>query len=121
EGKITHNEATVKRLVRRLTSEGGEVRACYEAGPTGYELQRTLERFRSPRALMAFLGLVPSEASSGAKQRRGAITKTGNSFVRRVLVEATHHCSKPPRVGVVVQRRRAGQPAEVVAIAERAQ
>lgn len=78
------------------------------------------ERFWSPRALMAFLGLGPSEASSGAKQRRGAITKTGNSFVRRVLVEASHHCSKPPRVGVVVQRRRAGQPAEVVAIAERA-
>jgi len=45
---------------------------------------------------------------------------TRNEATVKVLVEASHHCSKPPRVGVVVQRRRAGQPAEVVAIAERA-
>ncbi len=47
-----------------------------------------LTRFDSPRQLMKFLGLVPSEHSSGAKTRRGGITKAGNSHVRRVLVEA---------------------------------
>lgn len=48
-----------------------------------------ITRFESPRQLMSYLGLVPSEHSSGARQRRGGITKTGNSHVRRVLVEAS--------------------------------
>jgi len=54
-----------------------------------------LRRFASARQFMAFLGLVPSEHSSGQKQRRGGITKTGNGHVRRILVEAAwayrHH------------------------------
>jgi len=48
-------------------------------------------RFESARALMAYVGLVPSEHSSGAPQRRGPITKTGNVLVRRVLIEAGWH------------------------------
>jgi transposase len=47
-----------------------------------------LTRFDSPRALMSFLGLVPSEHSSGGRRRQGGITKTGNGHARRVLVEA---------------------------------
>ena len=47
-----------------------------------------LTRFDSPRELMSFLGLVPSEHSSGGRRRQGGITKTGNGHVRRVLVEA---------------------------------
>ena len=47
-----------------------------------------LSRFASPRELMSFVGLVPSEHSSGSRRRRGSITKTGNSHVRRVLVES---------------------------------
>jgi transposase len=47
-----------------------------------------LTRFRSPRELMAYLGLVPSEYSSGPTMRRGAITKAGNPHVRRLLAEA---------------------------------
>ncbi|MEO1229065.1 MAG: transposase [Myxococcota bacterium] len=78
-------------------------------------------RFLSPRALMADLGLVPSEFSSGPRQRRGGITKTGHHFVRRVLVKAAHHCGKAPQVGTLVGKRRRGQSASVVAIAERAQ
>jgi transposase len=46
-----------------------------------------LKRFAHPRELMGYLGLVPSEYSSGDKRRLGAITKTGNSQVRRVLIE----------------------------------
>ena len=47
-----------------------------------------LTRFDSPRQLMAFVGVVPCEHSSGSRQKRGAITKAGNAHVRRVLVEA---------------------------------
>jgi transposase len=47
-----------------------------------------MNRFKNPKQLMAYLGLVPSEHSSGNRIRRGSITKTGNSHVRRVLIEA---------------------------------
>ena len=47
-----------------------------------------MKRFQSPKQLMAYLGLIPSEHSSGKTVRRGPITKTGNSHIRRVLIEA---------------------------------
>lgn len=53
-------------------------------------------RFKSPRALMAFLGLIPSEHSSGDKQQGGGITKTGNRRCRKLLVESVQHYSKRP-------------------------
>jgi len=56
-----------------------------------------ITRFESPRQLMAHLGLVPSEHSSGERQKRGGITKTGNSHVRRVLVEASWCYRLPAR------------------------
>jgi len=55
-------------------------------------------RFPDARALMAFLGLIPSENTSGEKHRGGAITKAGNSRIRKCLVEAVQHCSKTPRL-----------------------
>lgn len=79
------------------------------------------QRFRRPRALMAYLGLVPSEYSSGEAQRRGAITKAGNTHARRVLVEAAWHYRHRPTVGRVLRRRTAGQPPHVVGQAWRAQ
>ena len=78
-------------------------------------------RFEDPRRLMSYLGLVPSEHSSGERTRRGAITKSGNSHVRRVLVEAAWHYRHRPAVGVRLRRRREGQPREIIAIADRAQ
>ncbi len=57
-------------------------------------------RFENPRQLMAYLGLVPSEHSSGEKTRRGRITKTGNSEVRHVLVEAAWSYRYPARVAL---------------------
>jgi transposase len=80
-----------------------------------------VERFARPRSLMAYLGLVPSENSSGETQRRGGITKTGNRHLRRLLVEAAHHYRHPPAVGLLLRRRREGQPAAVIALADRAQ
>jgi transposase len=78
-------------------------------------------RFPSPRALMAYLGLVPGEDSSGEKHRRGRITRTGNTLVRRILVETAWHYQHRPGVGVALARRRKGQPARVIAIADKAQ
>ena len=79
-----------------------------------------VRRFRRPRQLMAYLGLVPSEHSSGDRQHRGGITKTGNAHVRRVLVETAWHYRHVPRPGAPLRRRREGQPAPVIALAERA-
>jgi transposase len=78
-------------------------------------------RFDSARALMAFLGLVPSEDSSGEKHRRGRITKMGNALVRRILVEASWHYQHRPSVGRALASRRKGQPPRVIAIADKAQ
>lgn len=78
-------------------------------------------RFASPRALMAYLGPVPSESSSGDKERRGAITRAGNVRLRRRLVEAAWHYRHRPGVSYRLRERRAGQPARVIAIADRAQ
>jgi transposase len=78
-------------------------------------------RFPSARALMAYLGLVPSEDSSGDRHRRGRITKTGNTLVRRVLIEASWHYQHRPGVGPGLAARRKGQPARVIAIADNAQ
>jgi len=78
-------------------------------------------RFQAPRALMAYLGLVPGEDSSGEKYRRGRITRTGNTLVRRLLVETAWHYQHRPTVGVVLAKRRKGQPTRVIAIADKAQ
>ena len=78
-------------------------------------------RFREPRQLMAYLGLVPGESSSGERTRRGGITKAGNCHVRRVLVEAAWHYRHRPAVGRILRRRREGQPARVIALADQAQ
>lgn len=64
-----------------------------------------LSRFAHPRQLMAYLGLVPSEHSSGERVRRGSITKTGNSHARRLLTEAAWCYRHPPRIGRDALRR----------------
>ncbi|MDP1848671.1 MAG: IS110 family transposase [Solirubrobacteraceae bacterium] len=78
---------------------------------------------RFPRAghVMSYLGLVPSEDSTGQTRRQGAITKTGSGHGRRLLVEAAWHYRKPPAKGQALKRRQAGQPAHVIAISWAAQ
>ncbi|MGH8219175.1 MAG: IS110 family transposase [Steroidobacteraceae bacterium] len=78
-------------------------------------------RFARPVELMSFLGLVPSEYSSGATRRQGAITKTGNGHARRVLIEAAWNYRFPARVSRTLQVRQEGQPKPVRQIAWRAQ
>ena len=78
-------------------------------------------RFRSARSLMAYFGLVPRESSSGERENRGSITKAGNGHVRRYLVEAAWNNRRRPAIGLHLRHRREGQPAWVIAIADRAQ
>ncbi len=78
-------------------------------------------RFARPRQLMAYLGQVPSEASTGDRERRGAITKAGNLHARRLLVEAAWHYRHPPRIGGALARRSQGQPPAIRAQAWQAQ
>jgi len=81
-----------------------------------------LNRFASPRELMAFIGPVPRERSSGGKERRGSITKTGNAHLRRVLIESAWHYQRLSRVTAKsIQTRRLGQPPEIVEIARKAE
>jgi transposase len=64
-----------------------------------------ISRFDSPRQLMAHLGLVPSESSSGSRCKRGGITKTGNGHARRVLIEASWSYRMPARKTAHIQRK----------------
>lgn len=71
-------------------------------------------RFPSATRVMAYTGLVPSEHSSGAKQARGAITKTGNAHLRRVLVESAWHYRHHPFVGKALRHRQRGAPSDAI-------
>ena len=78
-------------------------------------------RFAHPRSLSAFVGIVPSEHTSGEQTRRGPITKAGSAHARRLLVEAAHHYRYQPAVGARVARRQDGQDPRACEIAWRAQ
>ena len=78
-------------------------------------------RFPRPAKLASWLGLVPTLDQSGESHRQGAITKTGSSYARRLLVEAAWHYLRQPRIGATVANRQQGQPAHVLQIAWRAQ
>jgi transposase len=81
----------------------------------------SFQRFAHPKELMAFVGVVPSEHSTGTRVRRGSITKTGNGHVRRVLVEASWAYRYPARRSYALRRRETQQSDAVKAIAWRAQ
>ena len=80
-----------------------------------------LGRFENPKQLMGYLGLVPSEHSSGDTTRRGGITKTGNTHVRRALIEAAQAYSFPARVSRVILKRQEGLPKNICDISWKAQ
>ncbi|WP_346189743.1 IS110 family transposase, partial [Rubritalea halochordaticola] len=80
-----------------------------------------LRRFSHPRKLMAFLGLVPGEHSSGSKRRQGSITKCGNSHARWMLVECAQHFRRAPKIGSALTTRQIGQPKEVKELSWRMQ
>lgn len=80
-----------------------------------------LGRFAHPKQLSSYLGLVPTEDSSGERRRRGSITKAGSRHARRLLVEAAWHYRRPPRVSQQLARRHEGQDPAAIDLAWRAQ
>jgi transposase len=85
------------------------------------ELGGDWKRFERAPALGAWLGLTPTLSQSGESSRQGSITKTGSTLARRLLVESAWHYSRQPRLGATLANRQAGQPEDVLAIANRAQ
>jgi transposase len=77
-------------------------------------------RFESPQALMSYLGLVPSESSSGDQHHRGRITKTGNRRVRRLLIQAAWHQRHGYTISKTLRKRREGQPQWAIDLADKA-
>jgi transposase len=78
-------------------------------------------RFEAPRKLMGYLGLIPSEDSSGSRRRQGSITKAGNTSARRALVEAAWAYQYPARVSWVIARRQSGLDQRLCDLAWKAQ
>ncbi|CAN5720665.1 IS110 family transposase [soil metagenome] len=132
---------TVDLVDRRIEALERAIRETAERGPWGELVARlrclrgvdTLTalalvteigdfgRSQSAEEFMAFVGLVPSEHSSGERRSRGSITKVGNSHVRRLLVESAWHARRRPKVGYEPARRQRGQDALVVERAWRCQ
>jgi transposase len=124
--------------LKRLTEQVAEVAGSWSMAPViaAYQALRgvaflsavtfiteigDVRRFESPRQLMAYLGLVPSENSTGERVRRGSITKAGNSRARRVLIEGAWTYRFPARMSRLLQERQAGLPKAVSDIAWKAQ
>lgn len=78
-------------------------------------------RFEHPKKLMAYLGLVSSEESSGGKRRQGAITKCGNGHARWMLIESAGSYRLPPKISKALSKRQEGLPREVLKISWHAQ
>ena len=101
-----------------LTQKVKDTATCSGADLVGVA---PISRFDHAPDLMGFVGLVPSLHGTGLTHRVGAITKTGNAHVRRVLVEAAWAFRHPARLTAHLRRRLEGQPEEVQAIAWKAQ
>jgi len=77
--------------------------------------------FDSARALMAYVGLIPREDSTGDRERKGSITKAGNAHCRHVLIQAAWSYHHPPKISAALKARQRGQPATVLSHAWKAQ
>jgi transposase len=131
----------VDEVVARLRAIEQELRALLDLEPLRPRVQRLRcfrglddltaltiaaelgdpKRFATAPRLMAFVGLIPSEHSSGTQKARGGITKTGNAHLRRVLVEAAWHYRHHPFVGQALRRRQDRAPARAITHAWAAQ
>lgn len=125
--RVARLEAEMKGLLGQW-ERGPEVRALMAcrgfrevAAMTLASELGDLRRFGHPRRLMAFLGLVPGERSSGGKRRQEAITKCGNSHARWMLVECAQHYRRSPKVSKELSRRQEGATPQLKAFSWRMQ
>lgn len=79
------------------------------------------KRFKHPKQLMSYLGLTPSEDSSGGRRKQGSITKCGNGHARWMLVESAEHYRKPPMISAALTKRQEGLRREVCVLSWHAQ
>ena len=133
-GALAETEARLERLEQAIAtairaSRHADLAAAYQA-LRGMDLvtAATLvvelgdpRRFAQPQELMRYVGLTPSEASSGERRRQGGITKAGNARARHVLVEAAQHARRPPRVSRALANRQQGVDPVIVAMSGTAQ
>jgi transposase len=110
--------ARMQEVIRGLQSLRGiaEISAVTVVAELGQ-----ISRFESARQLMGYSGAVPSEESSGQRQRRGGITKTGNAHLRRVAIEAAWSYRLKPAIGPALRKRQEQVPEEIKEIAWKAQ
>jgi transposase len=137
-GDYLHAVEQASARVQRLTADIGELVERWTLGPLVRALQAlrgvdlvtavvlaaeigNFKRFRTPKQLMAYLGLVPSEHSSGGTRRQGGITRTGNRHARWVLVEAAWNYRFRPGASKRINARRQRVAAGVRSIAQRAE
>ena len=130
DGLVARKQALDERLSRlALDGEWWPTVArlrCFRGIDTLTALVLCLEigdfaRFQRPARLASWLGLVPTLDQSGESRRQGAITKTGSSYARRLLVEAAGHYLRAPSLGKALAERQQGQPDHLLQIAWRAQ
>jgi transposase len=131
---VPHTIDETERRVERLTDQLRQLTPAWRWAPVVDALQALrgvsfvtavglvaevgdMRRFTHPRELMAYLGLVPSEYSSGPSVRRGGITKAGNPHARRLLAEAAWAYQGTPRIGRQMLYRQEALPKSVCAIA----
>jgi len=134
--EVDHAAARLERLERTITEVVQTLPARMRAVIDGLQALRgiaqmaavtivaevgSLVRFAHPRQVMGYTGIVPREHSSGARLRQGAITKTGNAHVRRVVVESAWAYRHRPAVGAALRTRQRALGEDVKAIAWKAQ
>lgn len=128
--ELEDRQARLEEAMERLAKEDGRAVAvgvlrCFHGIRTAAALTLVTEifdvrRFVRPRALMSYLGYTPSVHQSDAKERRGGISKAGNRYARWLLGQVAWQYRHRPAVGAHLKRRRQGQPAWAIAIADRA-
>jgi transposase len=141
QSTLADHVGAVDALVHRRDRLEREIIALLPAGPWQVQIGRLrclrgidsltaaglcaeigdFERFARAEQVMSYVGVVPSENTTGQQRRLGAITKTGSGHARRLLVEAAWHYRKRPALGKALKSRHDGQPAEAVAVAWSAQ
>jgi transposase len=134
--EVEHMAERVKRLEQAITEAVKLASAALQEVIRGLQALRgvaqisavtiaaelgNISRFNTPRQLMGYSGVVPSEDSSGQRTRRGSITKSGNAHLRRIAIEAAWSYRLRPGVGPALRKRQEGVAEEIKEIAWKAQ